>query len=274
MSPAPAPALLPAILSGTALQRFGRGFSFAFRGLRYLREHPDLWGWVAIPAAINLGFFIFGVISSWLLAPQLLGAVWERPAEGGLLMLWVVTAWIVRFALAAIVGMGVYMVAGLLASPFNEVISEKVEQHELGSAGEPWGWAVFLRDTFWSVVHSLATMVLYVAVMAPLLLLNIIPGIGSAIFTVCSWTVTAFFLAREMLDGSTSRRRMGLAAKLRLVREHKALMGGFGFGTNLLLWIPLVNFVCLPVGVIGATLMYVELERAGVVPGRSGVREG
>lgn len=268
MSPDPGSAL-PEIVSGSAFQRFGRGFSFAFRGLRYLRDHPDLWGWVAIPAVLNLGFFFFGVVSSWLLAPQLLGMVWTRPEQGAAVALWVLTAWALRLALAAIVGMGVYMLAGLLASPFNEVISEKVEQHELGNAGEPWGWPVFLRDTFWSVVHSLATMALYIGVMAPLVLLNIIPGIGSAIFTVCSWTVTAFFLAREMLDGSTSRRRMSLLQKFALVRQHKALMGGFGFGTNLLLWIPLLNFVCLPVGVISATLLYVELERAGVAPARA-----
>lgn len=267
MSQTPAGAL-PEIVSGTALQRFSRGFRYPFRGIRYLGQHQELWGWVAIPAVINLSMFTVGIISSWLAAPQILGAVWTRPAEGLILAAWVITAWLIRLALAALVGMGVYLLAGVLAAPFNEVISERVEQLELGDAGEPWGWRVFMRDTAISVVHSLVSLFLFAAIMLPLLLVNLVPALGSAVYAVASWSVTAFFLAREMLDGVTSRRRMSLLAKFQLIRDHKALMGGFGVATNLLLWIPLLNFVCLPVGVVGATLLYCELEKADLAPSR------
>lgn len=262
---APAP---PGIASGSAVQRFLRGARYPFLGLRYLSGRRDLWGWVAIPGAINLVLFVMGVIGALLAAPQVLGLIWTRPAEGLALGLWILTAWLLRLALAAVVGMGVYLVAGLLSAPFNEVISERVEQAELGDAGEPWGARVFLRDTAVSMLHSLGSLVAYAGIMLPLLLVNLVPALGSALYLVLSWGVTAFFLAREMLDGVTSRRRMSLLAKLRLVRQHLALMLGFGVAMNVLLWIPLVNFLCLPIGVVGGTLLYVELERAGLAPGR------
>lgn len=262
------------ITSGSASQRFRLGMSFPFKAFRYLREHPPLWGWVALPAAINLVLLVSGVVSSWMVAPQIVAWLWTRPAEGLAMVAWVLTVWMARLALAAVIGMGVYLAAGIFSAPFNEVISEKVEQFELGDASEPWTAAIFLRDTLISVLHSLASVGVYFLCMAPLLLLNVIPGLGSVLFTVASWTLTAFFLAREMLDGVTSRRRMSLKAKIQLVNQHRALMGGFGFAQNILLWIPLANFVCLPIGVIGGTLMYIELERAGLAPSRKRIQRG
>lgn len=257
-----------AITSGTAVQRFWRGFRYPMRGLRYLRDHPDLWGWVAIPAALNLGLFVLGLVSTWLAAPRLLGLVWTQPEHGLAVALWFISAWILRLGLAAVVGMGVYLVAGVLSAPFNEVISERVEQAELGDAGEPFGLQVFLRDTGISVLHSLASLLAYGAVMLPLLALNLLPAVGSVLSMVLSWAVTGAFLAREMLDGVTSRRRMSLGAKVRLVRTHLALMEGFGVAMNLMLWVPLLNFLCLPIGVVGATLLYCDLEKAGQAPSR------
>ena len=39
-------------------------------------------------------------------------------------------------------------------------------------------------------------------------------------------------------------------------------MVGFGFGAALLFLIPLVNFVTIPVCVVGGTLLFLELEAA------------
>ena len=259
--------------TGSALDRFSRGMRYPLAGFRFLSGHPELWGWVAIPAVLNLVMFVLGVAASWMAAPALVGRLWSRPEEGLVFFLWFLTVWAVRLAMAAVVGMGVYMAAGLLAAPFNEVISERVEQAVLGDAGEPWGWRVFLRDTFFSLVHSLATMAIYALIMAPLLLVNLVPVIGSAVYLVLSWGLTAFFLSREMLDGVTSRRRMGFVDKLRLVRRHQALMLGFGVATNLMLWVPVVNLLCMPVAVVGATLMYCDLERQGLAPSRKALPE-
>ncbi len=261
--PPPAP-----IVAGSAVQRFVRGFRYPFAGFRYLAKKQDLWLWVAAPALINLVLFVGGLAASWVAAPRLLGVVWTRPELGGGVILWVLVAWLLRIALFAVASVVVYVAAGVLAAPFNEVISERVEQDQLGDAGEAWGLKVFLRDTTVSIVHSLLSLTLYALIMAPLVVINVLPGLGSAVFLVGSWLVSAFFAAREMLDGVTSRRRMRLSAKFGLLREHLALTMGFGLATNLLLWVPLLNFLCMPVSVVGATLMYCELERAGLAPSR------
>lgn len=257
-----------AIVAGGAVQRFLRGFGYPFRGFRYLGLHPSLWRWVAVPAVINLLLFVGGVVGSWVAAPRLLSLTWARPEAGLGVVAWVVAVWLLRIALFAVVSVVIYVASGVLAAPFNEVISERVEQEQIGDASEPWGLRVFLRDTLVSVAHSLVSLSLYGVIMAVLLVCNLLPGLGGALFMVGSWVVSSFFATREMLDGVTSRRRMRLRAKFALLRQNLALTLGFGLATNLLLWVPLLNFLCMPVSVVGATLMYCDLERAGRAPPR------
>ena len=111
-----------------------------------------------------------------------------------------------------------------------------------------------------SIAHSLLSAVMWIFAMVALLLLELIPLIGTLLELGASVFFTSLFLAREMLDGPTARRGWSYREKIDFVREHQAVMFGFGLGAAALFLIPLVNFVTIPICVVGGTLLFLELE--------------
>ena len=101
-------------------------------------------------------------------------------------------------------------------------------------------------------------LLIYLAVMLPLLLINLIPGLGGAVYAVAAWLVTAYFLALEFLDYPLDRRGLSLKEKSRYVRSLG--LGWLGFGSAVLVigLVPVVNFTLLPLAAMGGTLVYLE----------------
>ena len=66
-------------------------------------------------------------------------------------------------------------------------------------------------------LQQLKKLVLYVLVLGALLLLNLVPGVGSAIYAVLAWLITCFFLVLEFVDYPLDRRQLTLRAKLAYV---------------------------------------------------------
>jgi uncharacterized protein involved in cysteine biosynthesis len=59
-----------------------------------------------------------------------------------------------------------------------------------------------------------------------------------------------------------SRRQLGFRAKVDFMQAHSRATLGLGASTAVLLRIPLLNVLMLPMGIVGATLMVLEVEDA------------
>ncbi|MBN2432693.1 MAG: EI24 domain-containing protein [Acidobacteria bacterium] len=252
--------------AGSALRLFWKGFGYPFRAARFLWRHPRLLILMVIPAVINMILLALVLVSAILWAPDLTSLVWDRPElhsiwGGMLLVMWAIVTILLGFFLLTLGFVVIYALAGILATPFTGYLSEKVEGIHLGPPAGEFQWKVFLGDIWLSVSHSLLNLILYLALLLPLLLLNLLPVVGNVLFVAGSGILTVFFLARDMLDGPLSRRRLGFRAKFRYIWRHRALMAGLGAASALLLWIPLLNFLCLPVAMTGGTLLFCHLEQ-------------
>jgi CysZ protein len=53
-----------------------------------------------------------------------------------------------------------------------------------------------------------------------------------------------------------------LREKLQLLRLHAPLTMGFGLSISLLLWIPGLNVLCVPIAVVGGTVLALALSDA------------
>lgn len=253
-------------LQGTATARFFKGLGYVPQGLRYLASRPRLWPLVLAPALVNLLLFF---ITAWLgvgRALDLLGRLWARPEGFWLLLLWVSAQVVIALVALTLCFVLVWAVSGLVATPFNDRLSEHIEMEKGVVEEAPFHLARFLRDVAVSVGHSALNLGAYLCLMVPVLLLDLVPGLGLVLSPLASWLVTSTFLAREMMDGPLTRRRFSWRGKMALVNRHRPLMLGFGTGAALLLWIPLLNFLCLPVAVAGGTLLFCDLYAAGGVP--------
>jgi CysZ protein len=249
-----------------------RGARYALAGVRLVAFQPGLWGYLVAPVSIVLVLFFGGSFFAWQGVGFALGWLWVPGAEAG--AMWWGAWWLLGLAVKLMVvgtlALALYFTAGLIATPFNDRLSEHVETSVLGPYEEPFSWRVLLIDLLISVGHSVVSLTLWITVMLCSFVLNLIPGIGSVASFVIGTIATAMFLSREAADGCMSRRRMSFGHKFRVVMQHAPLFFGFGTIAACMLWIPFLNFLLLPMAVAGGTLMYCHLEQQGLIPDDQG----
>lgn len=252
----------------TTSQRFAWGARYAVLGARILATHPTLWWTVAVPVVITLLLFVLGFWGIAVLLPWVTTFVWVPGPHhpGWVWWLYEIVLWTFRLSVAVALGVGLYMTAGLIATPFNDRLSERVESVVLGWRHPPVPLAQMLTDVAWSLLHSVLSLAIYLAVLLVAFLLNLLPGIGSAASFLLGTTASGLFFAREAMDGCFSRRRMRYRHKWRIVVRHWPLSLGFGLCVSLGMWIPFLNFLVLPMSVAGGTLLFCHLESAGQLP--------
>lgn len=236
---------------------FSRGASYALGGLGQL-SNPLLRRFVIIPLMIN--FLLFAVViwgAKELFAAWLDSMLSWLPDWLGFLdwLLWpifIVTALLMVFYTFTVV-------ANLLGSPFNGLLSEKAERDVFKGPVLPQTgplWQEVLRAP-WIEIRKLLYVMLWAI---PLLLLFVIPGVN-AFAPLCWWAFGAWILALEYMDYPLSNHGISLGRQRALLARHRPLVLGFGSAVLVMTLVPILNFVVMPAAVIGATRMWSELLR-------------
>ncbi len=243
---------------------FGRGFSYPFRAVGFFRRHPSLLRYVAIPFLINLIIFsavvYFGLgWFDWALEHYAPGSeVWY-----GLILYYL--AWVVALLLTTVIVFFTFTLIGnLIASPFNEFLSERTELLVRGESPEQgMGLAMILSEAKYAVGYELKKMAFFVACMIILLSLNFLPLVGTLVYTVFAPLLTLFFLGVEYMAFVTMRKHYSFSQLRRYLFRRPLLMGGFSCSVFVLLAIPFVQFFCIPLAVVGATLLWCDSPGEG-----------
>jgi len=143
----------------------------------------------------------------------------------------------------------------LLLAVFSDQLSERVEKDVLGKAyGVP-----FFTSIGRALLHGLLKLVLYgIALVAGLGLTAVTGGLGSLI----GIALGALSLAYDGFDYPLARRGASFGAKWAFLARHPGLTVGYGIGATVLYLIPLAVFVASPFAAVGATLAYIDLEKA------------
>ncbi|MGM0556952.1 MAG: EI24 domain-containing protein [Myxococcota bacterium] len=252
-------------LGAERLTQFKAGFFLPFKSARFLVRNTELIPFVIIPALINI--VLFGIAAYFFVGNigEVVDWLWTKPITDGFLSYLLLALWYVVYVVAILVALllsyaVVLVTGGLVASPFNDFLSERTERILTGAGEFPEPEGGVAAQILRSVVSSGAIALTYVLIMVPILLLNLIPGVGNAAATILGGAVSAFFLALEFTDPVLERYHFRVRDKFGMIRSHLPLTGSFGFGTSLLLWVPLLNFLCMPIAVIGGTSLAVALK--------------
>lgn len=234
-----------------------RGPGFLWQGFGLIRE-PGLRSFVIIPILINIAM-ITGL--AWLFGNQLDGWIeyWLGWLPEWLAWLETVLWWLV-FLLVLLFFCYIFtLLANLIASPFNGLLSARVERHLTGK--EPENSASMWAEMASGVGMEVRKLVYYLWRAALLgmvsLVLFFIPVASGAIPFIW-FAFGAFMLAMEYLDHPMSNRGYDFKRKLKLLRSRRGLSLGFGGSVTLLTALPLVNLVVMPAAVAGATALWVE----------------
>lgn len=253
-----------------------RAFALPYRAARFVRRRRVLWPLVIAPACVNIVLFAGGVVLVVFYADSVAQLLWTRPEAAGGIDALLAGLWYVMYGVVFLLGLvavyvGTLLVGGIVASPFNDVLGERVEQLLLEGADVETVERPLWREVITSVRSSAAIVGLYVLLMAPVLPLNLIPVVGSMMAAGLGVAIGAFFLALEYADGTLARRGFTFGEKIRLLRRHWPLAGGFGLSTSVLIWIPVLNILCIPIAVVGGTALALALvEHEGEDEGKSG----
>lgn len=246
---------------------FVRGLIYPLRGLALLRRHPGLARYWVPPIVLTLCALIASVFFAFRYHDDVVQLIWQEPGGADwAARLLSILHWLLR-GLALLVGIGVAMVAciaaaNLIAAPFNDALSEVVEQLETGRPSPPFSLARLGRDLARTLRLELLKLALYVAVIAPLWLLSwLLPGIGQLVYIVFASVFSALYLAIDYLDWPASRRGLRVRERISLLTVRPMMTFGFGCAVTVCLFVPLLNLLFMPLAVAGGTRLYLDLER-------------
>lgn len=229
------------------------------RGALYLVSRPRLWIYVLLPAIVAALILIFvvgwtitaisGPIAAWA---AFVPGSW---ADNVLTVLAGVALTILSFTI-------LISIAAIIAGPFNEMLSESIEERETGTPGEKFRVLAFLRDLAVGLFHSIRRVLAYLVVMIALLLIGVaVPVVGSIVAAILGACATARFASYDAYDAVWSRRRLRYRDKIAYMREHRWRTFGLGAVVSLLLIIPGLNVVGLAIGATAATLRSLDVAR-------------
>lgn len=246
---------------------FWRGFTFPFRGAKFVyQQHPKLIRFWGVPILITLLVLstVVGVSVSY--SDDLVNALWAAPTGSGVgAMLGRIAHFVLELlTMVLLVGVGAVLVAlisSVFAAPFNDSLSEAVEQIASGVEMPRLTFGMQLKSAIRGVAGETAKLALYGSVMAPLFVVSLlVPGAGEIAYTIVGYWLTAVYFAIDYVDWPAARRNQGFRFRLSMVRRHGPAMLGFGCGVWLFLIIPFVNLFFMPAAVAGGTLLFLELE--------------
>ncbi len=144
----------------------------------------------------------------------------------------------------------------VLGAPWYGQLSEQLEKVRTGQLQIVE--VGIIRDICRAILFELKKLTLIIGVGIPLLLLNFLPGIGTAISTVGGVILTGTIVCLDFLDGPLERRRLNFRDKLGIIWGSLPASAGFSLVCLGLISIPLLNLVTIPLCVASGTLFFCD----------------
>ncbi len=241
------------------MNNFFKGFSYAFSGFSWILR-PKIRRFVYIPLAINIALFALAI---GLLAKYAEGFVSDWVGQKS--DWWGIFQWaydivmpILQFVIYTTLLFVAYflfsVVANLIAAPFNALLSKAVEQrltNETISYSE-----IPLSKEIWITIKSEIIKLLRFAIFASLILLLLIVPVVNVLFPFIWFIFMAYALSLQYIDYPMANHGHFYADQRKALKQNRMQRLGFGTAANLLLFVPILNFIAMPVCVCGATLWW------------------
>ena len=188
---------------GSTWARLLQGALLPFKAIRFIFKNPRLWPVLIMPVLINLAIFGGGVYLLATNADAILEWLWLEPVTDAWYDWLLKSIWYVLLVVVALLSVlasyiFVLLISGVVAGPFNDILSARVERRLLDTDEIPE------RDesVLWGLIRTVASSIFilgsYCVVMAPILMLNLVPGFGQIAATFLGAGVSSMFLTMEI----------------------------------------------------------------------------
>ncbi|MBX7245433.1 MAG: EI24 domain-containing protein [Candidatus Sumerlaeaceae bacterium] len=239
---------------------FSGGFLTPFRAVVFIARHPSLWPFCVAPFLINAA--VIFLVWRWT---GTVAAHWLAGHEPGTQWWWVAWLWVLKagaLLLRLIITLLSFVTVGNLAAiPFNDLLSERTDRLATGwrdTVAMTWGqWG---RRQGLAALQELKRLAIYVPTMVLLLVAAFIPLLAPLAFPAQIAASAVFFALDNFTYPLERRGTILLGRKMDFVRDNLPASLGFGVTMAFIGLVPLVNFVFLPLGVVGGTLLHGRLS--------------
>ena len=237
-----------------------------FTGAGIVWRAPGARRWALVPLALN--FLLYALIiffAVWLANSfRIPEAHWDFWWGTGEALASLVNAgtpyikWLIVVPLIAVVCYSSFTFVGMLiAAPFNDILSEKIESY---ITGRDTGGSAPLRLTIkatlislLSTMRMLARQMLCALLCLPLLL---IPVVGAGVMFVAM----SYYAGLGFFDIGMARNFLRHGQKMAAAKEIRWQIVGLGMVMQGMFLIPLAGLLLLPLGVAGGTLLYCRFD--------------
>jgi CysZ protein len=252
-----------------SIHSVGTGARLPLEAGRLLLRERQLWLPALIPVSLSVAAFstaiavvvgyageIHDLASGWM---PVLGAsawyawLWIGPAKVLLAILGVIL--FLGFAAGCLVV--AFLVASLLAAPFHDWLSQRVERVVTGRLVDESGPGVggVLRDALRSLREEARRIAFFVAVAGPLAFLGFVVPPAQVVTGPSLVLFTLLFLPLDYASYALDRRQVPFAKRRAWIRERLPTMLGFGVAAFVSCVVPLLSFVAMPLLVVAGTLL-------------------
>ena len=242
------------------------GVNYLMAGFGLITK-PGVRLFVLVPLVINVVIFSVLIALSieqfgdWI--DQLMG--WLPEWEWLSFLRWII--WPLVVALLLVVVMYSFsIVANLVASPFNGLLAEKVEELLIGEE-------VIAKETYLQTIKDAPRVIIkeiqkLLYYLPRALLVAILSLIFTFIFppiaTVLWFLLGAWMMALQYCDFPMDNHKHSLATVKKTIASQRMTSLGFGSAVMVGTMIPIVNLIIMPVAVCGATVYWVEQLKINV----------
>jgi len=249
-------------------ERFIPSPLYVLRGAVFLREHPVLWKYASAPIIISLLVMSGAYVLLYFTFGRFLGSFAVQ--EWYWQVLYYLVVILVTLILVVLFFFFFTRVASALASPFNDLLSQKTEELITGTYSDvSFSMIQLLKDSGRSIGHSFKLLGLYVILLCSCLLLLLIPGVGAPLFSVTGWLLSAYMFSYEYLGYPMDRRKFSWTEKRAFFKSRLRTILGFGLGSLVAASIPIVNLLFIPSAAVGGTLLFLEIESKKIQRGQN-----
>jgi CysZ protein len=231
---------------------------YLFEGLRLIRQ-PGLRAYVVIPLIINVLVFValFGygitLVDNWLTAAMADLAEWLS------FLYWLV--WLLVVATAVLIWFFCFtIVANIIASPFNALLSVKVEERLTGETQAASNFKSIIAVLPRTLAREFSKLMYYLPRLIGLVLITIIPGVNFV--APFLWLLFgAWMMAVQYTDFGADNNNVRFRELRDRLSDERMTSLSFGIIVYLMIAIPLLNLVVMPAAVAGGTVFWVERLR-------------
>ncbi len=246
-------------VNGPGLALFAGGFLAPFRAISLVRGRKGLKRYFIIPFVINIVLLSALVWFSWTNVYPALASFIPQGDAWYLAILRLIAAPFL-FAAVTIFLVLFYSIAGsIITAPFNDPLSARVEELFGGEKhDESLTLRLILGDVTRMASNTARLLIILAAFNVLILLLNLVPVAGGLLYSMLSFASALFFLGFGFFDFPLERRRFVFKSKLGLLWRYRYMTMGVGLAFWVLSLVPLLGFMALNLGTIGATTLFME----------------